>query len=151
MGELVAEPTFIGAFCAKAYDFLQLELEKKVACGNRVHLDVCSLLEEWTVGMVPTTTEGNNNGAHWARALAEYGAKLKRMEETIAAALHGRPTGESPVARTMPNGITSCTLPLWSLGFHEHCSVKGGCTGSNGCEGVHLKMNHQRVEESLIA
>ena len=58
MGELVAEPTFIGAFCAKAYDSLQLELEKKDACGNRVHLDVCSLLEEWTVvAEVPAAEE----------------------------------------------------------------------------------------------
>ena len=130
MEEVVAEPAFISAFCAKAYDFLQSELEKKNADGHRIHIDACSLLEEWTVGMVPTR-EGEETGAHWTRALAEYGAKLKRMEETIAVALHGRPTGESPMARTVPNGVASCTLPLWSLGFHEHCSVKGASPSSD--------------------
>ena len=63
MEEVVAEPTFTSAFCAKAYDFLQSELEKKNADGHRIHIDACSLLEEWTVGMVPTL-EGEETGAH---------------------------------------------------------------------------------------
>ena len=119
-----AVDAFISDFCAKTYEFCQQEMEKKDLEENRIHLDMCSLLESWTAALVPEIV-GESEQNRLSRGLVEYSSKLKRMEDTIAKALNGRPSGEAPMARTVPNGPLTCTLPLWCLGFQESCSVKG--------------------------
>ena len=114
----------ISDFCAKSFELLVKEVEKKDSADNRIHLDMCSLLEAWTAGLVPAT-DSEMPPERLKRGLVEYSHRLQRMEEAVSKVLEARPAGEAPMPRTVPNGEASCTLPLWKLGFQEHCSVKG--------------------------